>query len=150
MDDCRNPQPIDILLVEDNIGDIELTKEALEESKIFNNLHIVQDGCAAMEFLKKQNDYKSSPTPDLILLDLNLPCKNGIQVLEEIKSTPDLKFIPVVILTTSKSEEDILTTYNLHANCFISKPVNFEQFIEVVNAIDYFWFSIVKLPKKEY
>jgi two-component system, chemotaxis family, response regulator Rcp1 len=137
---------IDILLVEDNIGDIELEREALGMGKLHNSLHVVQDGVAAMEFLRKSGKYAKSPRPDLIILDLNLPKKDGRQVLTEIKEDQDLKRIPVVILTSSRAEEDILKTYNLHANCYITKPIEFEKFLNVVKSIEEFWLSIVVLP----
>ncbi|MBE0647794.1 MAG: response regulator [Bacteroidales bacterium] len=138
--------PIDILLVEDNPGDARLAKEALKDSKLRNNLFIVDDGELAMKFLKKEAPYEDVPRPDLILLDLNLPKKDGKEVLKEIKTDEDLKRIPVVILTMSKSEEDIFKSYNLHANCFITKPIDFDQFIKVVQSIENFWLTIVKLP----
>ncbi|MFO8017763.1 MAG: response regulator [Promethearchaeia archaeon] len=142
-------KPVEILLVEDNPGDVRLTKEALKESKIINNLHVVENGIEAMSFLKQEGDYKDMPEPDLILLDLNLPKKDGREVLADIKEDERLKRIPVVILTTSSADEDILHTYNLHANCFITKPVDMNQFTKVVKNIGDFWFSIVKLPKRE-
>lgn len=141
-----NGTAVEILLVEDNPGDIRLTKEALKESKMINNLHVVEDGEQALAFLYKKGNYASAPHPDLILLDLNLPKTNGKEVLAKIKDHPDLKRIPVVILTTSKAEEDILKTYNLHANCYINKPVDFDQFISVVRKIGDFWFTFIKLP----
>ena len=137
---------IDILLVEDNPGDVRLTQEALKEGKVRNKLHIVYDGAEAMEFLKKKGKHEKAPRPDLILLDLNLPKMDGRQVLGEIKKDNDLKRIPVVILTMSRAEEDILKTYNLHANCYVTKPVELEQFIDVVKSIEDFWLAIVKLP----
>jgi len=140
---------IDILLVEDNPGDVRLTQEALKEGKVRNKLHIVYDGAEAMEFLKKKGKYEKAPRPDLILLDLNLPKMDGRQVLGEIKKDNDLKRIPVVILTMSRAEEDILKTYNLHANCYVTKPVELEQFIDVVKSIEDFWLAIVKLPNGE-
>lgn len=139
-------KPIDILLVEDNPGDSRLAMEALKESKLRNNLHIVTDGVEAMDFLYKRGKHAQVPRPDLILLDLNLPKKDGREVLAEIKSDPDLKRIPVVILTISKAEEDVLKTYNLHANCFITKPLDLNQFVTVVKSIEDFWLTIVKLP----
>jgi CheY-like chemotaxis protein len=142
-----NGKPIEILLVEDNPGDVRLTREALKDSKLNNNLHVVNDGLEALAFLRKEGKYINAPRPDLILLDLNLPKKNGRDVLTEIKEDPDLKRIPVVILTTSSAEEDIIKSYNSHANCYITKPVDFEQFIKVVKKIEDFWFTIVKLPK---
>ena len=138
-----------ILLVEDNPGDIRLTKEALKESKLIVNLNVVMDGVEAMRYLYKEEGFKDKKMPDLILLDLNLPKKDGRQVLKEIKQSEELKYIPVVILTTSKNDEDILNSYGLHANCYVTKPLNFDQFIKVVKNIGNFWFSIVKLPKEE-
>ena len=139
---------IDILLVEDNQGDIRLTQEVLKEGKIKNTLSIVMDGEEAMSFLRKIGKYKNANTPDLILLDLNLPKKDGREVLSEIKDDPDLKQIPVIILTTSDAEKDIVKTYASHANCYITKPVDFNQFIKVIRAIENFWLTIVKLPAK--
>lgn len=139
-------KPIEILLVEDNPGDADLAREALEGGKIKNNLFVVTDGEAAMNFLFKTEPYAEVPRPDLILLDLNLPRKDGREVLADIKAHKDLKRIPVVILTTSKSEEDILKSYNLHANCYITKPIDLNQFIRVVRCIEDFWLSIVVLP----
>jgi chemotaxis family two-component system response regulator Rcp1 len=136
----------DILLVEDNPGDVRLAKEALKESKLLNKLYQVEDGTKAMSFLRQEGAYSDVPRPDLVLLDLNLPRKNGREVLAEIKADESLKRIPVVILTISRAEEDILKSYNLHANCYISKPFDMEQFIQVVKSIEDFWFSIVKLP----
>jgi CheY-like chemotaxis protein len=138
--------PIEILLVEDNPGDVRLTKEALREGKVYSNLHTVKDGVEAMEFLRKQGKYQGVPRPDIILLDLNLPKKDGREVLEEIKTDSDLKRIPVVVLTTSKAEEDVLRTYNLHANCYVTKPVDLEKFMIVVKTIDVFWLTVVTLP----
>jgi two-component system, chemotaxis family, response regulator Rcp1 len=137
---------IEILLVEDSPGDVRLTMESLKESKVRNNITVVGDGMEALAFLRGQDRYTSAPRPDLILLDLNLPKKDGRQVLAEIKDDPELKRIPVVILTTSKAEEDILRTYTLHANCYITKPVNLDQFMKVVRAIEDFWLTIVRLP----
>jgi two-component system, chemotaxis family, response regulator Rcp1 len=137
---------IEILLVEDNPGDIRLTKEALKDSKILNNLNVVEDGMEAMTFLRKEGKYVDAPRPDLVLLDLNLPKKDGRDVLKEVKEDPILRRIPVVILTTSRSEQDILKTYDLYANCYINKPVDLDQFVTVVKSIENFWFSIVKLP----
>ncbi len=143
--------PIEILLVEDNPGDARLAKEALKESKLKNNLYIADDGVEAMDFLNKKGKYKDMPRPDLVILDLNLPRKDGREVLNDIKTDDNLKRIPVVILTISKAEEDILKSYNLHANCFISKPIDLDQFIKVVKSIEDFWLTIVKLPNaKEY
>lgn len=139
-------KPVEILLVEDNPGDVRLAREALRDSKIHNVLHVVEDGLQAIEYLRKKGKYRKKSHPDLILLDLNLPKKDGREVLAEIKEDDDLKRIPVVILTISKDEEDIMKTYNLHANCYITKPLDMKQFIKVVNAIENFWFTIVKLP----
>ena len=139
-------RPIEILLVEDNPGDVRLTEEGLKEGKIKNNLHVACDGKEAMDFLKRKGKFSNSVRPDLILLDLNLPKKDGREVLREIKNDDDLKLIPVVVLTTSEAEEDILRTYKLHANCYITKPVSFDRFITVVKAIENFWFAVVKLP----
>lgn len=138
---------IDILLVEDNPGDVRLTEEALKQGKVLNRLHVVYDGVEAMEFLHKKGRYKDAPRPDLILLDLNLPRKDGREVLKEIKLDESLKVIPVVILTTSKSEEDVAKAYALHANCFITKPVDLFRFFEVIKSVEEFWFTVVKLPK---
>lgn len=141
-------QPAEILLVEDNPGDVRLVQEALRESKIINQLHAVSDGQEALAFLRKQGSYANTRRPDLILLDLNLPRKDGREVLSEIKADPDLRRIPVVIVTSSKAEDDILKSYDHHANCFITKPLDLEKFIEVVKAIQDFWISIVKLPPR--
>lgn len=140
------PNPIDILLVEDNPGDVRLAQEALKESKVRNALSVVNDGVEAMEFLKREGEYADAPKPDLILLDLNLPRKDGREVLQDIKNDESLKRIPVVILTVSQAEEDILKTYDLHANCYISKPIDLDQFIKIVKSIEDFWLEIVKLP----
>ncbi len=139
--------PIDILLVEDNPGDVNLTVEALEDTQIANRLHVVNDGEAALSFLHREGEYEQVPRPALILLDLNLPKKGGREVLAEIKSNPRLRRIPVVILTTSSADEDILRAYDLHANCYITKPVDFKQFFRTVHAIEDFWLTVVKLPE---
>ena len=139
---------IEILLVEDNPADIRLAQEAFKDAKVRNILHTVGDGVEAMAFLRRQGKYAEVARPDLILLDLNLPKKDGREVLAEIKTDEHLKLIPVVILTVSKDEEDILKTYNLHANCYITKPIDFEQFMKVVKGIEEFWLTIVKLPPK--
>jgi chemotaxis family two-component system response regulator Rcp1 len=138
---------IDILLVEDNPGDVRLTKETLKNSKIHNNVIVVNNGEEALTYLYRRDKYRNAVRPDLILLDLNLPKKGGIEVLAKVKEDPDLKHIPIVVLTSSKAEEDILKTYNLHANCYVTKPIVLEQFCTVVNTIESFWLSIVKLPK---
>jgi chemotaxis family two-component system response regulator Rcp1 len=141
---------IEILLVEDNPGDVRLTQEALKEGKVLNNLHVAVDGVDALEFLRKEGKYARVPRPDIVLLDLNLPRKDGRELLADIKNDPKLRQIPVVILTTSKAEEDIVKTYDLHANCYITKPVDLDQFIEVVKSVEDFWFSIVKLPQNRH
>ena len=140
---------VEILLVEDNPGDVRLTIEALKEGKVANEINVVVDGIEALAFLQREGKYKNAPKPDLILLDLNLPKKNGREVLAEIKMNPHLKCIPVVVLTSSQAEKDIVATYNLHANCYITKPVDFDQFIKVVKSIENFWFKVVKLPPNE-
>ena len=139
-------QPIEILLVEDNPGDVRLTSEVFKEGKIRNKLHVVKDGEEAIQFLRKEGKFTKAIHPDLILLDLNLPKKDGREVLDEIKSDPDLKRIPVIVLTTSTAEEDIVKTYNSNANCFVSKPVDLDEFISVIKSIENFWLTIVKLP----
>ena len=139
-------RPIEILLVEDNPGDVRLTKEAMKEGKVLNHISVVTDGVEAMDFLRKSGKYLLVPRPDLILLDLNLPRKDGREVLAEIKQDPQLKRIPVVILTTSQAEQDIIKTYELYANCYICKPVDLDQFLNVARLIEDFWLTIVKLP----
>jgi CheY-like chemotaxis protein len=136
---------IEILLVEDNPGDVRLTQEVLREGTLFNRLSVVEDGVQAIEFLHRQGKFDHAPRPDLILLDLNLPRKDGREVLEEIKFSSDFRRIPVVVLTTSQSEDDIVRAYNFHANCYITKPIDLEQFIKVVRSIEAFWLTIVKL-----
>lgn len=138
---------IDILLVEDNPGDARLTMEVIKENKIVNNLHHVSDGVEAMAFLRKQGQYFDAPQPDLILLDLNMPKMDGREVLENMKQDDQFRRIPVVVLTTSQAEEDIFKSYDLHANCYICKPVDLDQFIEVIKSINNFWVSIVRLPR---
>lgn len=140
------PLPIEILLVEDNPADVRLTREALKDAKVLNNLSVVMDGEEAMAFLRRQGRHAEAPRPDLILLDLNLPRKDGREVLAEVKEDESLRSIPVVILTTSKSEADILRSYDLHANCYIAKPVGLEEFLRVVESIEEFWLSVVRLP----
>jgi len=149
MGQAKLVQPIEILLVEDNPGDADLARDALEHSKVRNDVHVVQDGVAAMDFLRRTGKYADAVRPDLILLDLNLPKKDGREVLAEIKADEELKRIPVVILTTSRAEKDVLKTYNLHANCYITKPFELTQFVNVVKSIEDFWFTIVKLPPNE-
>jgi two-component system, chemotaxis family, response regulator Rcp1 len=142
----KNVVTAEILLVEDSPSDVFLTQEAFKSWKLLNNLHVAVDGVEAMEFLRRQGKFSNAVRPDIILLDLNLPRKDGREVLLEIKQDPDLKPIPVVVLTTSDSDEDILKSYNLHANCFISKPIEMAKFVKVVKSIEEFWFGIVKLP----
>jgi two-component system, chemotaxis family, response regulator Rcp1 len=141
-------KPAEIVLVEDNAGDVRLIVEAFKENEFLNNLHVAKDGVEAMEFLHKEGRYANAFHPDLILLDLNLPKKDGREVLEEVKVDPNLKRIPVIILTSSKAEEDIFKTYDLHANCYITKPIDMDQFIKVVRSIEDFWLTIVKLPQR--
>ena len=141
-------QPIEILLVEDNPADVRLTTEALKEEKIYNNLYVASDGVEAIAFLRREGKFVKAVRPDLILLDLNLPKKDGREVLAEMKADDNLKTIPVVVLTVSKSEEDILKSYNLHANCYITKPVDLNQFMKVIRSVQEFWLTIVKLPPK--
>lgn len=148
MDNANCVLPIEILLVEDNPADVRLTTEALKEEKVLNNLNVVSDGVEAMAYLRGEGKYGKAPRPDLVLLDLNLPKKDGREVLKEIKEDPSLKTIPVVVLTVSNAEEDILKSYNLHANCYITKPVDLKQFIKVATSIQNFWLTIVKLPPR--
>lgn len=142
-------KPIEILLVEDNPGDVRLTREALRDAKLLIRLKVVGDGVEALASLRQEHEHAAAPRPDLILLDLNLPKKDGRQVLEEIKQDPGLRCIPVVILTTSQAEQDIAKSYDLHANCYISKPLDLDQFMRVVRSIEDFWLTIVKLPPNE-
>lgn len=146
MNDRGTGAPIKILLVEDNPADVRLTKEAMRDAKVRNRLRVARDGVEAMAFLRRQGQFAGAPRPDLILLDLNLPKKDGRDVLAEIKTDEDLRRIPVVILTTSQAEQDILRTYDLHANCYVNKPVGLDEFITVIQAIEDFWLTIVKLP----
>ena len=146
---CQRHGAIQVLLVEDNPGDVRLTREALKDGRLLNSVSVVGDGMEALSFLRREGKYAEAITPDLILLDLNLPKKDGRQVLAEIKADPRLRRIPVVVLTTSSAEEDILKTYDLHANCYITKPVDLEQFIRVIKSIEDFWLTIVKLPSDE-
>ena len=144
----KERRPVEILLVEDSPSDTELTIEAFQEGKIPSNLSHVEDGVEAMDFLGRKHSYSEAPRPDLILLDLNLPRKDGREVLAELKSDPDLRTIPVVVLTTSKDDQDIYQAYRLQANCYIAKPVDFEQFVKVVRSIEYFWLDVATLPRK--
>lgn len=139
-------EPIEILLVEDNPADVRLMQEGLKDAKLYNSINVVYDGVEALAFLRKEGDYANSPRPDLILLDLNLPRKDGREVLQEIKSDKQLRQIPVVVLTCSEAEEDIIKAYNSHANCYVTKPADFDQFVKVVKSIEDFWFTIVRLP----
>ena len=141
-------RPIEILLVEDSPSDAEFTVEALKEAKVRNHLNLAEDGVQAMEFLRRQGRYANAPRPDLIMLDLNLPRKDGREVLAELKADDNLKMIPVVVLTTSRAEEDVLRAYQLHANCYITKPVDFQQFLNVVRSIESFWLFVVTLPPR--
>jgi len=146
MSDVQFGRPIEILLVEDNPGDVRLTQEALKEGKVRNNVSVAHNGEEALARLRREGQFAKEPRPDVILLDLNLPRKDGREVLAEIKADPNLKRIPVVVLTTSQAEQDILKTYNLHANCYVAKPVDLDRFIEIVKSIEDFWLTIVKLP----
>jgi CheY-like chemotaxis protein len=137
---------VDVLLIEDDDGDVLMTREAFEHHKIRNNLHVVQDGEEALQFLRREGPYEDAPRPGLILLDLNLPRRDGREVLAELKADPELRVIPVVVLTTSEAEEDILRSYSLHANAYVSKPVDFDRFIDVIRQIDDFFVTVVKLP----
>ena len=147
MPPIHSSRPVDILLVEDSPTDVLLAREALEEAAVANTLRVVSDGVEAMQYLRAEAPFEAAVRPDLILLDLNLPRKDGREVLAEIKGDPDLRRIPVIVLTTSKAEEDVFRAYGLHANCYIAKPVDFNQFTLVVRAIESFWFTIVSLPK---
>ncbi len=141
-------RPIEILLVEDSSADVDLTREALEDAKVRNSLHVVRDGVEALAFLHREAPFGAAPRPDLILLDLNLPRKDGREVLAEIKDDSELRRIPVVILTTSEAEQDIVKSYDLHANCYVTKPVDLERFITVIRSIEDFWLAIVRLPSE--
>jgi len=142
-------KPIEILLVEDNPGDVRLTIEALRDSKVKNTLNVAVDGVEAMEYLRKEGKFKDATRPDIILLDLNMPRKDGREVLADLKADDSLKQIPVVVLTTSEAEQDIIKSYELHANCYITKPVDLSRFIDIVKTIEDFWFTIVRLPPKQ-
>jgi CheY-like chemotaxis protein len=146
----RGATPIEVLLVEDSSGDVRLTREAFRDAKVHINLHVASDGMEAMTFLRGEGEHADAPRPDLILLDLNLPKKDGREVLKEIKESATLKSIPVVVLTTSASEADILWSYRLHANCYITKPVGLDGFLEVIKSIGSFWFSVVQLPHEDH
>ena len=144
----RNVNVIEVLLVEDDPGDVVLIREAFEHNKVYNALHVVSDGVQALAFLRREGEHADAPRPDLVLLDLNLPRKDGREVLAEVKSDPDLRTIPIVVLTTSEAEEDIVRSYDLHANAYVTKPVDFDRFIEVVRQIDDFFVSVVKPPPR--
>jgi CheY-like chemotaxis protein len=147
MNPVDRPDPIEVLLVEDDPGDVLLIREAFEDNKVFNRLHVVADGVEALEFMRQQGEHMEAPRPDLVLLDLNLPRKDGREVLAEVKGDHDLRTIPIVVLTTSQAEEDVLRSYDLHANAYVTKPVDFDRFIGVVRQIDQFFVTVVKLPK---
>ena len=149
MNIAKTVEPLELLLVEDNPGDVRLTEEALQEGRVYNKIHVVDDGVEALAFLRREGRYADARRPDIILLDLNLPKKDGREVLEEIKSDKALKRIPVVVLTTSEAEQDILRVYNLHANCYVTKPLDLDQFMSVVKSIENFWLTVVKLPHDE-
>ena len=148
MTDSGKMKPAQLLLVEDNEDDVELTLEALKDSKVWMNVHIVSDGIEAMKFLRCQDEYQNQSRPDLILLDLNMPKMDGREVLKEIREDPDLTDLPIVVLTTSQNEEDIHNAYKMHANCYISKPVDFLRFTEIIKQIEEFWLQLVKLPRR--
>ena len=147
MNPVDRPDPIEVLLVEDDPGDVLLIREAFEDNKVANRLHVVADGVEALEFMRRENGNEDAPRPDLVLLDLNLPRKDGREVLAEAKADDDLRSIPIVVLTTSQAEEDVLRSYDLHANAYVTKPVDFERFIRVVQQIDDFFVTVVKLPR---
>ncbi|WP_324758458.1 response regulator [Haloarcula sp. GH36] len=148
MSENENGRPVEILLAEDNPGDVRLTEKALEKGKVLNNLHVVNDGVEAMHYLRQEGEYESSPRPDLLLLDLNMPRMDGQEVLAEMKSDEDLRRIPVVVLTSSGAEEDIVESYDLHANAYLTKPVDFSGFVDIVGSIEEFWLRVVKQPPK--
>lgn len=139
-------EPVDILLAEDNPGDVKLTRKALDQGRLVNNLHVVNDGVETMAFLRNDGEFADSPRPDLVLLDLNMPRKDGREVLEEIKADEDLRRIPVVVLTSSEAEEDVVKSYELHANAYLTKPVDFDGFLDVIDTLEQFWLEVVKLP----
>ena len=149
MRDTESPRPFEILLVEDSPDDVELTQEALKGGNVWHNLSVVSDGVEALEFLRRQGKHGNAAQPDIVLLDLNLPRKDGREVLQEVKTDPQLKHIPVVVLTTSNAEQDILRSYKLHANCYITKPVDLDKFFSVINAVEDFWLTVVRLPPSE-
>jgi CheY-like chemotaxis protein len=144
----ESPRPIEILLVEDDEADVVLTSEALEASKVLNNMHVARNGEEALRFLRREGEHDGSPRPDIVLLDLNLPRLDGREVLAQIKSDPELRRIPIVVLTTSEAEEDVVRSYDLHANAYVTKPVDFDRFLQVVQSIDEFFVTVVKLPPR--
>jgi CheY-like chemotaxis protein len=144
----ESPRPIEILLVEDDEADVVLTTEALEASKVLNNMHVARNGEEALRFLRRQDEYGGSPRPDIVLLDLNLPRLDGREVLAQIKADPELRRIPIVVLTTSEAEEDVVRSYDLHANAYVTKPVDFDRFLQVVQSIDEFFVTVVRLPPR--
>jgi len=146
MSENTDGRPVEILLAEDNPGDVKLTEKALERGKVLNNLHVVENGVEAVKYLRQEGEYADSPRPDLLLLDLNMPQKDGKEVLRDIKSDPELRRIPVVVLTSSEAEEDIVESYDLHANAYLTKPVDFDGFIDVVSRVEEFWLTVVKRP----
>jgi CheY-like chemotaxis protein len=148
MNSVERPDPIEVLLVEDDPGDVLLIREAFQDNKVANRLHVVEDGVEALEFMRRQGRHAEAPRPDLVLLDLNLPRKDGREVLAEVKEDGELRSIPIVVLTTSQAEEDVLRSYELHANAYVTKPVDFDRFIGVVRQIDQFFVSVVKLPNR--
>jgi CheY-like chemotaxis protein len=148
MNPVDRPDPIEVLLVEDDPGDVLLIREAFQDNKVCNRLHVVADGVEALDFMRQKGEHSEAPRPDLVLLDLNLPRKDGREVLAEVKEDDDLRTIPVVVLTTSQAEEDVLRSYDLHANAYVTKPVDFDRFIGVVRQIDQFFVSVVKLPRR--
>jgi len=141
-------EPIEILLAEDNPGDVKLTRKALERGDLLNNLHVVNNGIEAMKFLRKEGTYADTPMPDLLLLDLNMPKKDGRQVMQDMDSNPELRRIPVVVLTSSEAEEDVVRSYELSANAYLTKPVDFDGFVDIINRLEDFWFEVVKMPPK--
>ena len=148
MSESDKGRPVEILLAEDNPGDVKLTKKALSEGRVLNNLHVVTDGIEAMAFLRQEGEYEEVPKPDLLLLDLNMPRKDGHEVLRAVKSDEDLRRIPAVVLTSSEAEEDIVDSYDLHANAYLTKPVDFDGFVDIVSSIEEFWLSVIKRPPK--
>ncbi len=149
MSEIRNCTPADILLVEDNPGDVRLTREAFEDGQIENTLHVVGDGVEALDFLYQRGDHEDAPQPDIVLLDLNLPRKNGDEVLEEVRADPDFECLPVIVLTSSEAEEDVIQSYELQANAYLTKPVDPAEFIDTIHRFERFWLSIVRLPSEK-